>query len=46
VLCQTFIGKPEIQENYVISEDDLVEGVKVTHTPIIAVEMMDLETIT
>jgi len=33
-------------KTYNISEDDLIEGVKVVHIPTIASEMMDRETIT
>ena len=33
-------------KTYDISEDDVVEGVKIVHIPTIAAEMMDRETIT
>jgi predicted peroxiredoxin len=33
-------------KTYNISEDDLVEGVKIAHIPTIAAEMIDRETIT
>jgi predicted peroxiredoxin len=33
-------------KTYDIAEEDLVEGVKISHIPTIAAEMMDRETIT